>query len=293
MRSSSLLAAVLAAAIASLGACSGAPPAPPPPPVAVPAAPVDELAAALSAGDAAWEARADAGRLEEAVTAFRRAAALRAGVPEVELRLARAEALRALSAAEPRQSADGWDKAARAAERALRARAPAFAAAVDRGDELVASSASIELPGAEPLYWLAVGRLRVAQATGPMAVLVAKDVILGLLERVVALDERIDRAGPHRWLGAFRAALPAAAGGGLARARTHFERAAALAPEDPFRPVLEAETLAVLLQDGARFDALLAEVAARNPAAERPLAAEIAAAQRMAATLAARRNVLF
>jgi hypothetical protein len=49
----------------------------------------------------------------------------------------------------------------------------------------------------------------------------------------------------------------------------------------------------VLLQDGARFDALLAGVMARDPAAERPLAAEIAAARRMAEALAARRAKLF
>jgi hypothetical protein len=210
-----------------------------------------------------------------------------------ELRLARAEALRAQGATSPAEARDGWDAASRAAERALRSSAPAFAAAVDRGDDVAAVAGTVPAAGAEPLYWLAVGRLRVAQATGPMAVMVVKDVVLGLLERVVALDERVDRAGPHRWLGATCAALPAAAGGGLARARAHFERARSLAPEDPFRPVLEAETLAVLLQDGARFDALLAEVAGRDPSAEPALAAEIAAARRMAEGLAQRRSRLF
>jgi hypothetical protein len=56
---------------------------------------------------------------------------------------------------------------------------------------------------------------------------------------------------------------------------------------------MEAETLAVLLQDAAAFDALLAEVAARDPAAEPALAAEIAAARRHAAVLAERRSRLF
>jgi len=244
-------------------------------------------------GDAAWEERADPARLEVALDAFGRAASLRPGDGELELRLARAQALRALLAPSPAEARSAWDAVSRAGERALRSRTPDFAAAIDRGESPVAAAASVDRSGAEPLYWLAVGRLRVAQATGPMAVMVTKDVVLGLLERVVALDERIDRAGPHRWLGALRAALPAAAGGGVARAREHFERARALAPEDPLRPVLEAETLAVLLQDGARFDALLAEVAARDPAVERPLAAELAAARRMAEALAARRSRLF
>lgn len=215
------------------------------------------------------------------------------GAVREDLPLARSEALRAQQAPSFAEARPIWDAVARAGERALRASAPAFAAAVDRGEDPVSAAAAVGPAGAEPLYWLAVGRLRVAQATGPMAVMVTKDVILGLLERAAALDERVDRAGPHRWLGALRAALPAAAGGGVTRARAHFERARALAPEDPFRSVMEAETLAVLLQDAARFDALLAEVAARDPAAEAPLAAEITAAQRMAEALVARRAKLF
>lgn len=249
--------------------------------------------AALAEGEGAWRDRADPARLEAAAAAFRRAAALRPGAYEAELGLARAEALRAMSAPTAAEALPAWDAAARAAERALRAAAPAFAAALDRGEDPVAAAAAVEPSGAEALYWLAVGRLRVAQATGPMAVMVTKDVLLGLLERAAALDERVDRAGPHRWLGAFRAALPAAAGGGAARARDHFARARALAPEDPFRPLMEAETLAVLLQDGVAFDALLAEVAGRDPAAEPALAAEIAAARRQAEALAARRPRLF
>jgi hypothetical protein len=270
----------------------------PPNPASAPAAayaalPEDPFGSALAEGDRAWEAREEPSKLESALAAFRRAATLRPGDPGAELRLARAEALRAQLAPSAPESRSAWDAASRAGERALRARAPAFAAAVDRGDDPVAAAANVEPSGAELLYWLAVGRLRVAQATGPMAVMVTKDVVLGLLERVVALDERVDRAGPHRWLGALRAALPAAAGGGVARAREHFERARALAPADPFRPVLEAETLAVLLQDGTWFDALLAETTARDPAAERSLAAEIIAARRMAEALAARRAKLF
>lgn len=283
------------AAAGALLACST------PSPASVAAAPRqaapagDTWAAAIAAGDRAWSARADPGQLDAALAAFRKAASLRPDDPDTELRLARAEALRALGSngngnGEARAA---WDACSRAAERALRAVAPTFAEAIDRGDDPVGAAARVEAGGAEPLYWLAVGRLRVAQATGPMAVMVTKDVVLGLLERVVALEERVDRAGAHRVLGALRAALPAAAGGGVARSKEHFEKARALAPEDPFRPVMQAETLAVLLQDSSWFDALLAEVNARDPKAEPALAAEILAAKKLAAALAARRARLF
>jgi hypothetical protein len=278
------LAAVLSAA--ALAACRGATPGPA---TADPSAGPPDPAALLAEGDAAWASRGDPARREAALAAFRRAAALQPGAPGAELRLARAEALRAqLAAAEPEER-DGWDAASRAAERALRTLAPAFAAAIARGEDPVNAASAVDTDGAEPLYWLAVGRLRVAQATGPMAVLAAKDVVIGLLARAAALDETVDRAGPHRWLGALAAALPAAAGGGVAMAREHFERARALAPGDPFLPVQEASTLAVLLQDGARFDALVAEVRGRDPAKEPALAAELTAARRQADRLAARR----
>jgi hypothetical protein len=278
----------LLGALALAAACSR----PTPGPAAAPARPGEGPGGSLADGDRAWGERRFPEQLAAALAAFRREAAARPGDPGVELRLARAEALRAQLASGDAEARAAWDAVARAGERALRGSAPAFAAAVEGGTDPVAAAADVPAAGAEPLYWLAVGRLRVAQATGPMAVMVTKDVVLGLLERAAALDERLDRAGPHRWLGALRAALPAAAGGGVARAREHFERARSLAPEDPFRPVMEAETLAVLLQDGQRFDALLAEVAARDPATEPALAAEILAAQQRALGLAARRAKL-
>ncbi len=87
--------------------------------------------------------------------------------------------------------------------------------------------------GAEPLYLLAQGTMRAAQATGYAAVLAVKDAALAMMSRAAELDERVDAAGPHRALGAWRAALPIAAGGGAAASRAHFERARSLAPDGP------------------------------------------------------------
>ena len=107
--------------------------------------------------------------------------------------------------------------------------------------------------------------MRSAQATGYAAVLAVKDAALAMMARAAELDERIDAAGPHRALGAWRAALPVAAGGGAAAARAHFDRARQLAPDNLLGRVAEAETYAVLVQDVALFDALLAEVARVRP----------------------------
>jgi hypothetical protein len=232
--------------------------APAPAPGAAPAP--DRFDAALAEGDRAFEARGDPDRLAVALAAYGRAAAERPGEAGAHLRLARAEAFRGLSEAEPARAQEAWQTSARAAERALRRLTPAWARAIDRGEDPAAAAARVDAAGAEALYLLAQGVMRAAQATGYAAVLAVKDAALAMMARAAELDERVDAAGPHRALGAWRAALPVAAGGGAGAARAHFERARALCPDDLLARVAEAETLAVLLQDSARFDALLREV---------------------------------
>jgi hypothetical protein len=251
------------------------------------------LRAALAEGQRAYGRRGDPAALEEAIGAFRRAAALAPGDPASELPLARAWAFKGLSARGTPEARDAWDASARAAERALRRLAPGWAEAIDRGDQAGAAAARVEAAGAEALYWLALGSMRRAQATGVVAVLAAKDAAVPMMERAAALDERVDAAGPHRALGAWSAALPVAAGGGVAPSRAHFERARALFPQEQLGRVLEAETYAVLVQDSALFDRLLAEVIAFQPARWPERAPENALAQRLARELQARRARLF
>jgi TRAP transporter T-component len=247
----------------------------------------------LTDGDRAFSERGDPTRLAAAIAAYGRAAALRPGDPTIELRLARAEAFRGLAAPEPAVAGEGWDASARAAERALRKLAPGWAEAIDRGEDPAAAAARVDAAGAEELYLLAQGAMRAAQSSGYAAVLAVKDAALAMMSRAAELDERVDAAGPHRALGAWRAALPVAAGGGAAASRAHFDRARALYPEDQLARVAQAETYAVLIQDAALFDLLLAEVIAFDPAREPSRAPENGIARRRAQELMARRARLF
>lgn len=252
-----------------------------------------ELRAALAEGDLAFARRGDPAWLAGALRAYRRAAALRPGDPGAEIRLARAEGFRALSAGEGPAASEAWVASARAAERALRTLSPAWAEAVDGGADATEAAGRVGQEGAEALYWLGIGTLRAAQGRGYAALLSAKDAVLATLERSAELDEGADAAGAHRALGGLRAALPVAAGGGAAASRAHFERARGLFPREQLSRVLEAETLAVLLQDGAAFDRLLAEVAASDPAAWPEREPENAIARERARDLAPRRARLF
>ena len=249
--------------------------------------------AALADGDRAYVLRGDPARLEAALRAYGLAAAQRPGDPAAEVRLARAEAFRGLAAKPPAAGREAWEASARAAERALRRQAPAWAEAIDRGEDPAAAAARVDAAGAEALYFLAQGAMRAAQATGYAAVLAVKDSALAMMARAAELDERVDVAGPHRNLGAWRAVLPTAAGGGAAASRAHFDRARALAADDQLARVAEAETWAVLVQDERRFDALLEGVLAFDLGRDPVRAPENAIAKARAKELLERKARLF
>jgi hypothetical protein len=285
-----LPAALLLAAAAAAGCRRAAETAPAP--AAREAAP-ESLDALLGEADRAFAERGDAGRLDAAIRAYSAAATRRPAEPGAELGLARAEAFRSLAAGTPSVAREAAEASARAAERALRRASPAWAAAIDRGEDPAAAAAWVDAPGAEPLYWLALGTMRAAQATGYAAVLATKDAALAMMARAAELDERIDAAGPHRALGAWRAMLPVAAGGGAAAAKAHFDRARALAPDEPLARLAEAETWAVLVQDERRFDALVAEILALDAARVPGRGPEAAIAKRRARALLERKARLF
>jgi hypothetical protein len=252
----------------------------------------DPYDAAMRAGDEAFEGRADKKKLEAALAAYDRAESLRPDDPAATVRLARVAAFQALSA--PRaDAAHAWDSCARTAEHALRHLSAPWAAEVDQGKSAADAAAKVDAAGAEALYWLSLASMSAAQARGFAAVLLAKDAARAGMERVLALDEKVDHAGPHRALGAWLAALPSAVGGGAAGARAHFDKARSLAPGYLLTPLREAETWAVLVQDKKRFDALLDEVAKGDDSANPRAAPENAVAKKLAKELGARKARLF
>ena len=254
-----------------------------------PAGQAHARAEAIARGDRAFAERDAPARLAEAIEVWSGAAATGATDPQLELRLARAQAFRAL--AEPASAAAAWAACSRSAERALRALSAPWTRAVESGD-LVGAPAAVGPEGAEALHWLALATWNGAAQKGPAAILAVKDAALAAMERAAALDGSTDCGGPHRALGAWKAALPAGIGGGVARSRRHFEQARALGPGCLLTPVAEARSLLVLLQDRAAFDRTLAEVERAGDADPR-WAPENALARRDARLLRADASRLF
>jgi hypothetical protein len=256
-----------------------------------PAPGAEASAMAREVASTAFRDRDDPRRLAEAIASYREASRLRGGDPAALVGLARAEAFRAMSS--ETEAREAWLACARAGEAALRILVPPFAEAVDRGEEAGQASARVGAPGAEALYWLALGTMGFARSRGLSAVLSVRSDVRAMMERVAALDDRIDSGGPPRALGAWLASLPAAAGGGAAAARARFERARAIAPDYQLTRVQEAQTIAVLLQDRAGFEARLGEVLAFDDARVPEVGPENRLAKRLARSLLARRDRLF
>jgi TRAP transporter TatT component family protein len=245
----------------------------------------------MAAARAAFAQREDPAQLAEACARLALAASFAPADREPLLLLARAQAFRAQ--AWPGQAREAWREAAGAAERALGMAAPAFTQRVAGGEPAWRAAAAVEKSGAEALYWLGLSTLGMGQARGAAALLAVKDEAQALLARAAALDEGVDSGGPRRALGALLATVPSAAGGGARAARAELERALALAPDYQLTRVRDAGVLAVLLQDGARFDALLAEVLSFDVSRAPDLAPENRLAQRLARDLVKRRDRLF
>jgi hypothetical protein len=208
-----------------------------------------------------------------------------------ELSTARAEALRALE--EPGSAEEAWRACAEAGERALRLVSPAWAAAVDRGDDAIEAAKKLPEAAAEPLYWTALGNMNLARETGFSAMLAANTLARGLMDRAAELDDTVHHGGPSRALGAWYAALPAGSGGGAKKARAFFDRARKVAPSYLLTRVEEARSYAVLVQDRGLFDRLLGEVLAFDLAKAPAVRRENAVAKREAKALRARADRLF
>lgn len=214
---------------------------------------------------AAWERRADRDQLELAIASWEALAAKRAD-PEVLVPLARAYVflgeVRAAEGAEPAALAEAYDRAVRAGEAALLASSPAFAERIAAGAPVEEALDLLPADAVGAVYWYAASLSGYALAKGLTPAIYFHGRIVALLSYVIARDEKLEHAGAHRTLGTYYAKAPAAAGGDLAKARVHFERALAVAAGFAGNKLALAEHYATSALERELFSRLLREVAA-------------------------------
>jgi tetratricopeptide (TPR) repeat protein len=201
----------------------------------------------------AWSRRdSDPGALDRAISLWEQAVLEGADSPETLLSAARARRVRLdrfVQDALEVTHAEVADAQACAAE-AHRSWAAQFPQATGAFVQFV----QIERPGAEALYLEAVCTSSWARMQGFSQLVARRTQLMGALMRVAELSPELDGAGPDRELGSLLAMLPGYAGGNLAEARSHFETAIRIAPQEPRNHLLLARTVAVKAQDRALFE---------------------------------------
>ena len=227
--------------------------------------PADPAAALWTQAETAWAKRQDPAMLRAALALYKQVIAADPKRRAALSRLSRGYYLLAYG----HLTADveilaAYDEGARWGERILGLR-PEFRqriAAGTRDYEALDVATKEDVPG---IYWSYgnLGKWSVKQ--GFTTVLKNKSKLKAFITRVAALDENYYHGAGHRGLAAFYSKAPSFAGGDLKKAKHHFDRSLALAPNYFGTKVLMARYYAVKKQDKELFKKLLDEVIAGDP----------------------------
>lgn len=176
-------------------------------------------------------------------------------------------------------------KGADMGERALLAVDPAFDKTMRAGGDFIEAIGKIDKPAVPAAYWYCTNLGRFAVAKGLSAKLFYKDRIASAMQRIKAIAPDFFYAAADRYLGAFYAALPGIAGKDLDKSAVHFKSANEGSPQYLGNKVVQAEFLAVELDDQAMYESLLNEVLKGADGDDPNVAPENRAAKRSAKML--------
>ena len=240
-------------------------------PAATAASETDALTAATAEGDAAWDARADKAKLQEAITKWE-AAFEKGGTGELAAKLARAHYLLGDGYYALENNQEGRDaeyqKGLDWATRALKLSAPEFTKAMTEGKKHAEAITLAPKEAVPAMYWYATNLGKWAATKGFATRLRYKDDIKATMLHVKALDENFFYAAPWRYFGGFEAATAGLAGGSLEKSEENFKKSVELAPAYLGTKVLWADYLCTKKQDKETFKKLLEEVIAADAKAD-------------------------
>jgi predicted anti-sigma-YlaC factor YlaD len=145
------------------------------------------------------------------------------------------------------------------------------------------------------LYWTAASwSLAISNAKGDMALVAQLPVPIAMMDRALELDEGWGEGAIHEFFLVLDPGRTAQEGGGIEKAKQHYERALALSKNKKLGPhVSYAENVLVKLQDRDGFTKLLEQVLAADVDADKPHRLENVLAQRRARLLLDNADDLF
>jgi hypothetical protein len=221
-----------------------------------------------SAAEEAWKKRDDKAAVQRAIAGWQQKIAADPKDADALLALSRAyyflaDAHLSLEAGEnEKEELLTYEKGVNAGEKALMALDPQFDAELRAGAEFKDVVGKISARGAPAAFWYCANLGKFASRKGLKAVFFYKDRIQAAMARVIELDEQYYYGAPLRLLGSLYAVLPTIAGKDLQKSKEYFDRSSALAPQYLSTRVLEAQFLAVELEDRDMFQRILKDVLA-------------------------------
>lgn len=251
-----LLALVGAGLVASLVGCGPSPRSLSSPVQRGHEAPAEVIAEA----QALWEGRLDRAKLDGAIAAWKRAVAVADDDAASWLMLSRAtyflgDSFMDLERTPKPVQARVFEDAAAYADRGLRALSARYERRRTGGAEVEVAAADLGPEAAPYLYYWALGTIRWAEKVGWTAGMKVYKPVGRVMEQVERLNPAFDHGGADRYLGAFYATAPSAAGGDPGKGRAYFERAIAQDPMYLDNYLVMAHRYAVTVHDGRLFEA--------------------------------------
>jgi predicted anti-sigma-YlaC factor YlaD len=179
--------------------------------------------------------------------------------------------------------------------RGLDARVEGISKGLRPGPELAKSLQELGKKEVPLLYWTAASwSLAISAGKGDMALVADLPVPIAMMERALALDEGWGEGALHEYFLVLDPGRSASEGGGVEKAKQHYERALALSKNRKLGPhVSYAEGVLVKAQDREAFTKLLEQVLAADPNADLPHRLENVLAQRRARLLLDHADDLF
>jgi hypothetical protein len=235
-----------------------------------------------------WAKRDNRADLEKAIAVWEEIVKAEPGNAEAYVWLSRANYFLADGhlALDPNTKEDDelavYTKGVNYGEQALLRMEPDFEATMRAGGEFEDAIRKISVKGVPPAYWYCANLGRFATKKGLSTRLYYKDKLKAAMETIQKLDPKYFYGAADRYLGGYYSVLPSIAGKDLDKSKAHFEASLQQAPEYLTTKVLQAEFLAVELDDETMYRRLLDEVLKGDDSANADIAPENRAAKRRA-----------
>jgi hypothetical protein len=255
--------------------------------------------AAMEEAEAHWAKRDERAEVEKAIAKWEEIVKADPNNAEIYVKLSRANYFLAdghMSLApdvKEEEELAVYTKGVNYGEQALLRTEPDFESTMRSGGEFEDAIRKISVKGVPAAYWYCANLGRFATRKGLSTRLYYKDKIKAAMETVQRLDPKYFYGAADRYLGGFYAVLPSIAGKDLDKSKAHFEASLQQAPEYLTTLALQAEFLAVELDDEAMYKKLLDDVMKGEETSNPDIAPENRAAKRKAQKMLANIGEVF